>query len=335
MRRLLALLVLLALILGGLWLGGESLMAQQLRRIAAEQPMVDLGAVRELRDPRRIGVQAAALQLRTDAGTLALPQAELWLAPLRPTELRLDLPPRATLDPGAGPLQLGLADASARLRLQPLNGLAMASAGVAAGPLTVEGRDLARSLHADARLAALGADAPPSATAAYDLQLAVDELEPALFATLPLPGRLSLSAKGQVWLDALPRPATLSPGLAPLPVGLRLDDAELQLGALRTRVLGQVQADAQGRAQGQVALYTRDAEPLLQAAAAAGLIPPKLVTLAGTMLKTISAQPLPEDAGFRFPPPAAGELRLPLTFADGKMSLGPLTLGPAPVFPRR
>ncbi|MFC3568443.1 DUF2125 domain-containing protein [Paracoccus simplex] len=335
MRRLLAPLVVLALFLGGLWLGGESLMAQQLRQIAAEQPMLGLGAVRELRDPRRIGVQAAALELRTDAGTLALPQAELWLNPLRPTELRLALPARATLDSGPGPLQLGMTDASARLRLQPLNGLGMASAGLAAGPLTVEGRDLAQGLRADARLTALEADAPPAAAAAYDLDLTVDQLEPGLFAALPLPGRLSLTASGRVWLDALPRPSTLTPDLAPLPVGLRLDDAELRLGALHTRILGRVQADAQGRAQGRVALYTRDAGPLLQAAATAGLIPPKLVTLAGTMLKTISAQPLPEAAGFRFPPPAAGELRLPLTFADGKTSLGPLTLGPAPVFPRR
>ena len=28
------------------------------------------------------------------------------------------------------------------------------------------------------------------------------------------------------------------------------------------------------------------------------------------------------------------ELRLPLKFADGKMHLGPLPLGPAPIFPR-
>ncbi|RQP07255.1 MAG: DUF2125 domain-containing protein [Paracoccus sp. BP8] len=335
MRRLPALLIVLALILGGLWLGGESLMAQQLRRIAAGQPMLELGAVRELRDPRRIGVQAAALELQTEAGKVALPRAELWLNPLRPTELRLNLPPRATLDPGSGPLELGLADASARLRLQPLNGLGMASAGVAAGRLTVEDAELARALRADAELAALEADAPPGAAAAYDLDLTVDDLDPALFAALPLPGRLSLTATGRVWLDALPRPSALSADPAPLPVSLRLDDAELRLGTLRARILGRVQADAQFRAQGRLALYTRDAEPLLQAAAAAGLIPPKVVRLAGTMLKNISELPLPEDAGFRFPPPAEGELRLPLTFADGKTSLGPLTLGPAPAFPRR
>ncbi|UFS64825.1 DUF2125 domain-containing protein [Paracoccus denitrificans] len=335
MRRLLAPLIVLALILGGLWLGGESLLAQQLRRIAAQEPMAALGAVQELRDPRRIGVRVSALELQTGAGRIELPQAELWLTPLRPTTLRLALPPRAVLDPGSGPLELGLADATARLRVQPLNGLGMASAGISAGVLTIEGTELAKGLQADAELAALDANAPPDAAAAYDLDLTLDDLEPGLFATLPLPGRLSMNATGRVWLDALPRPSTLTPDLAPLPVGLQLDDAELRLGAVQARILGRVEADAQGRAQGRVVLYTRDAKPLLQAAATAGLIPPKVVTLAGTMLKNISDLPLPENAGFSFPPPAEGELRLPLSFADGKTSLGPVVLGPAPAFPRR
>lgn len=335
MRRLFASLVVLALILGGLWLGGESLLAQQLRRIAAQEPMAELGAVQELREPGRIGVRALALAWQTDSGRIELPQAEIWLTPLRPTTLRLALPPQATLDSGSGPLELGLADATARMRVQPLNGMGMASAGIETGMLTLQGAELAKGLQADAELAALEAEAPPDAAAAYDLNLRLDDLEPGLVATLPLPGRLSLTATGRVWLDALPRPATLAPDLAPLPVGLQLDHAELRLGAVQARILGRIDADAQGRARGRVALYTADAGPLLQAAATAGLIPPKVVTLAGTMLKNISDLPLPEDAGFRFPPPAEGELRLPLSFADGKMSLGPMVLGPAPLFPRR
>lgn len=335
MRRLLAPLIVLALILGGLWLGGESLMTQQLRRIAAGQPAAELGAVQELREPGRIGVRALALGMQTDLGRVELPQAELWLSPLRPTELRLALPPGATLDPGSGPVALGLGDAAARLRVQPLNGLAMASAGIEAGPLTVEGAALAARLHANAVQRDLDADAPEAAAAAYDLELDLDDLEPGLFATLPLPGRLSLAATGRVWLDALPRPATLDPDRAPLPVGLRLDDAELRLGAVQARILGRIEADAQGRAQGRLVLYTRDAEALLQAAATAGLIPTRVVTLAGTMLKNISDLPLPEDAGQDFPPPAEGELRLPLSFAEGRTSLGPMVLGPAPAFPRR
>lgn len=335
MRRLLAPLIVLALVLGGLWLGAESLAAQQLRRIAAAQPAAKLETVQELRDPRRLGVRALAVEMQTDLGRVELSQAELWLSPLRPSELRLALPPRAVLDPGSGPLDLGLGDAAARLRVQPLNGLAMASARIEAGPLTVEGAALATRLRADAVRRDLDADAPAGAAAAYDLDISLDDLEPGLFATLPLPGRLSLAATGRVWLDALPRPATLDPDRSPLPVGLRLDDAELRLGAVQARILGRIEADAQGRARGRLVVYTSDAESLLQAAATAGLIPPRVVVLAGTMLKNISDLPLPEDAGLRFPPAAKGELRLPLNFADGRMSLGPMVLGPAPTFPRR
>ncbi|RDW13196.1 DUF2125 domain-containing protein [Paracoccus thiocyanatus] len=341
MRRLLAPFLLVLLLLGGLWLGGESLLAQQMRRIADRQPMVELGAAQPLRDAGRIGVRALALGLQVGQGRVELPQAELWLAPFRPTTLRLALPPHAVLHPGWGDagqdaLELGLADATARLRLQPLSGLGVASAGISAGRLTLGGAELAKGLQADAEHAALGADAPPDAAAAYDLGLNLDDLEPGLLGALPLPGRLSMTAAGRIWLDALPRPLAPASTQAPLPVGLRLDRAEIRIGALKARLLGRVEADPQGRAQGRIVVYTADAQPLLQAAAKAGLISPKVVTLAGTLLGNISDLPLPEQDGHPVPPPAAqGELRLPLSFADGRTSLGPMVLGPAPAFPRR
>ncbi|WP_323008623.1 DUF2125 domain-containing protein [Paracoccus sp. (in: a-proteobacteria)] len=335
MRRMLALLVALALVLGGLWLGGESLLAQQMRRLAAEQPMTDLGAVQELRDPGRFGVRALGLELQTDAGRLGLQQAELWLSPLHPTTLRFALAPKGMLDAGSGPLELGLGDAMAQLRFSPWNGLGLAAAQIKAGPLTIAGTELATAVRINAVGRTLDQDAPSGAAVSYDLNLTLHGLDPGAFATLSLPGPLNATATGRIWLDALPQPWTLTPDLAPLPVGLRLDEVELQLGGLQARIIGRVQADAQGRAEGRLVLYTTDAKPLLQAAASAGLIPSRVVRLAGTMLKTISDLPLPDEDGQRFPPPAEGELRLPLRFADGKVSLGPLTLGPAPVFPRR
>jgi len=343
MRRLLVPLVLLALILGGFWLGGESLLVRQLRAAAARHPMLGLGEARELRDPGRFGIHARAVELRLQAGRIELPQAELWLTPLHPTTLHLALPSRAGFDPGsgsgsgfgAGPLDLGLGEAAARLRLQPLGGMAMAAAGLSAGPLSLQGSALAEALRVEALRVAPDRDDPAGAAAAYDFKLLLDDLDPVLLVPSPLPGRLDLAARGRVWLDALPRPSALAAGLTPLPVGLRLDGAELRLGGLQARLMGRVEADTQGRAQGRIMLYTRDAEPLLQAAAQAGLIPPRAVTLAGAMLRNISALPLSGDGGQEYPPPAEGELRLPLDLAAGRTRLGPITLGPAPAFPRR
>lgn len=92
-----------------------------------------------------------------------------------------------------------------------------------------------------------------------------------------------------------------------------------------------MQADAEGRAEGELTLSTTDLKPLLQAAANAGLIPKQAVVLAETVAKSLGNRAgAPEPAADATGP----ELRLPLKFADGKMHLGPLPLGPAPIFPR-
>ncbi|WP_323717459.1 DUF2125 domain-containing protein [Paracoccus aminovorans] len=326
MRRLLLWLTVLALLLGGLWLGGESLLARELRRYAAQEPAIQVGALHEMRRPGRIGVSAAGVELMLPAGRLALPETELWLSPLHPTTLRLDLPASAAFDTGRGPRMLGLTDTHASLRLRPLAGAEVGAFDTRSGPLTLDGAPLAKGFDARADLAEPGI---------YDVTLTLRELAPeALAVLLPLPGKLNLAARGRLWLDRTPSPLTLTPETMPLPVGLRLDGAELTLGRLSARIRGEIRADAQGRAEGVLAVYTPDARPFLDAAAEAGLIPRKIVVLAGTMLRNISELPMPE-AGMDFPASAAGELRLPLRMAEGKISLGPLPLGPAPTFPRR
>ena len=92
----------------------------------------------------------------------------------------------------------------------------------------------------------------------------------------------------------------------------------------------------EGEAEGELTLSTADIKPLLQAAANAGMIPSQAVVLADTVFKKLAthretgASATDSDASA----PVAPELRLPLTFADGKTHLGPLPLGPAPLFPR-
>lgn len=325
MRRLLLWLTVIALLLGGLWLGAEGLLVRELRRIAGQVPELQIGTLHELRRPGRIGVAAVGVTLDTPSVGLALPQAQAWVSPLQPTVIRLALPPTATLDAGAGPVTLGLTDARAGLGLRVQAEAEFNRLEARSGPLTLDGRPLAQGFDVTARLADDGG---------YDMTLSLRDLAPeALADPLPLPGLLNLHATGRVWLDRPPSPRTLSPETAPLPTGLRLDGSEISLGRLRARVLGQLHADAQGRAQGVLAIYSPDARPMLDAAAAAGLIPQRVVVLAGAMLTNIAALPLPTGADF--PAAAAGELRLPLVMADGTISLGPVTLGPAPMFPRR
>jgi hypothetical protein len=326
MRRLLMMLTALALLLGGAWLGAEGLLARELRRFAAETPAIEIGTLHELRHAGRIGVSAVAVSLDTPSGRLHLPQAQAWISPLQPTRLRLDLPAQATLDSGAGPIALGLGDAHAGLGLRPLAGSEFSNFFAGAGPLTLAGAALAQRLDLQGQLTDDGG---------YDVKLALHDLAPEVLAhPLPIPGKLNLDATGRLWFDRPLSPRGLTSETMPLPVGLRLDGSDLRLGTLGASIRGELHADAQGQAQGLLVVYTHDAKPILAAAAAAGLIPQNVEMLAGAMLRNISNLPMPA-AGAGYPAPTAGELRLPLVMADGKVRLGPLTLGPAPAFPRR
>ncbi|MBP8931830.1 MAG: DUF2125 domain-containing protein [Paracoccus sp.] len=344
MRRLLIVTILFLLVLGGLWLGGETLLARELRKLAAEDPAIEVAAVSELREFRRIGVHLTDLQIEKPAGSLTLPMLDLWLSPAHLTEARLALPPQAILDTGAGPMTLGLAEARGSLRLRPLGGMTLGSLALASGPLTVDDAPLAEALSLGAQVARLGHDTPAGAVAAYDLDIAILNFDLARLAPqLVLPGALGLEGKGRVWLDRAPGPATLSPGERPVPVGLRLDQADLKLGNAVVRISGRVQADSEGRTEGELTLSTSDIKPLLQAAASAGLIPEPAVKLAEAVWKKLATRHDAPETATPETAPSAGEdatettgpeLRLPVTFREGKIYLGPLPLGPAPLFPR-
>lgn len=337
-------LLIVAAVLAGLWLGGESLAVRELTRLA-QAGFFQAGAITPLREPGRIGVHLTEVGLTAPVGRITLPEADLSVRPLSPMVLRLELPAQAQLDLGAGAQALGLSDPRASLRLQPLSGLVPGRLGVSSGPMTLDGAALADGLVLNARLGHLGHDAPPNSVSAYDVNLAVQGVSPQALPQLAgaaqalnVSGTLALIGQGRLWLDRAPTPGVLAQG-NPALTGLRLDGAELQFGPLTARVLGMLRPDAQGRIEGALAIYTADAGPVLDAAAGAGMLPNSVVRLAGTMLRSLSATPMPGEGDasapqpIDWPAPTADQLRLPILFANGRMSLGPIPLGAAPAFP--
>lgn len=356
MRRLIPLIALTLAMLLGAWLGGESWLAWQLRGLASGGGVLAVDDLHPRRDPLAPGVTLVTPRLTLGPTTLGFARADLVLAPLAPTRARLDLPATARLALPGGSHELGLGPPAIHARLLPLAGLLAAEASIATGALTLDGQPLASGAEARATLVRLGHDAPPEARTAYDITLALSDLDPAalpqagrLAEAIPAPRRISLTASGRLWLDRAPAPAALAAAPFPQPVGLRLDAARITIGPASARLLGRIEADDEGRARGAIAIYTTDADRVIAAGAAAGLLPPGAAGLAQGMIRAISAMPMPGDdrpedpenaaaphsapaagGAMRFPPAAPGELRLPLILEDGRVRLGPIPLGRAP-----
>ena len=136
-------------------------------------------------------------------------------------------------------------------------------------------------------------------------------------------GRLAAAGTGQVKLDAVvgfsgpPGLVVAEPPVVVQTVDLR--EARLDWDTASLSVTGQLAADAQGQAEGRLEVTLTGGPVLLPLAVAAGLVPERLAPAVSAMVTRMQA--------------SAGEgkpLVLPLTFQRGQMRLGILPLGPAP-----
>ena len=106
----------------------------------------------------------------------------------------------------------------------------------------------------------------------------------------------------------------------PALVGLVLREGRINWGDLVIHGKGSLAADATGRAEGRIDIRISDWSQALRAAVAAGLITPEVAPTWARGLEML------ERAGNG----PKGQLDLPLVMGKGRMTLGPLPLGPAP-----
>lgn len=328
--RFLSILLLVGAALAATWLGGETWLAARAQRLIAQDPRLEAAAVAPLRRLDRIGLHLSELSVQTQGGAALLPSVELWAAPSAPTHFHARLPAQMQLPLLGKARQVAAQDAGLGLRVAPGSGMAVGLMTASSGKVTVDGALLLARLEAQALLAPMGAQAPQAARAAYAVEAEWSGLSPA--ALLDLPPALAaqaLSGQGtaQVFLTGPLRPRGPEPQLA----GIASPGFTLTLGPQTLRIAGQLAADADNRAEGALFLYTADARAWMQLAGDLGLIPPRLVMLAGTALEQAAATEIDLPATTPAPDePRPGELRIPVIFRDGRMFLGPLPLGEAP-----
>ena len=336
-RKLLGAVLVAAAVLAGSWFMAEQWAADRAREIIAQHPDLQAADVGPLRQPGRVGLRLDEPGLRLPEMSLHAAGLELWLPFWRPLTGVAAPAAEGWLELAGQRLSYRQEQAQARVRLSPLAGFVLASLRLESGAVMLDGRALLDRLAFD--VARAGMDlAPEGAGAAYDLTLRLERLQPQALPSSPaMPVAIpDLSARGQgrLWLDRALAPDQRH---AVQVVGLQAGSLQLDLGnGLTARLVGRLVRGAGGLTEGRVALYTDDSRGFLDAAIETGLIEGNVRLLAEAMLKRVSALPMPAPAhadGLDFPPAAPGETRIPLVLRDGRLFLGDMPLGPAPVFP--
>ena len=352
MRLLLKLLVVLSALLAAIWIGSEALLARQAAKVIANEPQLRADAVRELREAGRVGVRIERFDMDGPEGRLALPWLDLWVPPLRPNEVHVSLPHDATAVLAGRRMDLTAEAAEMHARFAPAHAMTLAEAQLRAGKIALDGRQLVERIGVVLTLTGYGADAPPHTGAAYDVAVDIAALSLADLVADSVQSMADMRGGGRLWLDSAPgRDGSVQP---PRLLGVRADGVEIGLDGLDLRIWGRVLTDAERRLDGTVLIDTADIDRFVARAAATGLLPQAMAPLARTMLKALGSmaiqpgQPAADDAlsardqvaqpglmaSNAFPPPQPGELRIPLSFREGRTFFGPIAIGPAPQLPR-
>ena len=343
LRKLLYLLIFLALTLGVAWLGAESYLARRIAQGIAADPGAEAASVAPLREASRIGARIEAPTYRGPQGSVSLPWVEVWATPYLPQDLHVAVADRATVDLGDRQVELRLSGAQMHARFAPTSGLALGQAGLQTGAVTMDTKPIFGGLEIKAALTQLGRDAPRFARAAYDVELALDQADVGALAPIGL-----VTSQGQaVPLDPMSAQGVLRLYLTGAPVrgfwrhqasrepvavvGLASAGLTVTIGDLQAVLRGHLSPGPDGLVNGVLIVDTADARGFLQTAAGAGLIPPMAVALGAGLLTGLST--VTEEITPDYPPPPDGEIRLRLDFVDGEVRLAGESLGPAPDFP--
>jgi hypothetical protein len=159
-----------------------------------------------------------------------------------------------------------------------------------------------------------------TAANAHDIALDATNIAPdaALLARTTLPAEIS-----QIRLRAT---ATFSAALdrnaaetQPRIIGWRVDEGSILWGDLTVTAKGDIAANADGLAEGRIDITIKGWRLVIPAIVAAGLVKPDVAPTVESLLTAMAAQSGDPET-----------LLLPLVFANGRGTLGPLPLGPAP-----
>lgn len=320
MRIVVTLLLLLAMLWGGAWLLGARMIERSTETWFAEQEaaglLADFEALAVAGFPARMTLEIERLRLgdpRLGTGW-EMPGLTVGWQARAPGTVRAVLDGGHRLFLGGEPLELDAATMAGHLRLggrtAALQEAVLEAAELRLMALAEPGGGALERL--ELRASAVP-DAPERLALALVLQdLALQGLDGA--AATPMQ-RLDIAAT--LVLEA-PLDARAAQRM-PQPTALIVESGTLEWGETVGRAEGRLDIGPDGLPEGRIDLQVRGWRPLLHLAVDLGALEPGLVPTWERVLETL------EQAGAE-----SGVLSMPLVYRGGRVSLGPLPLGPAP-----
>lgn len=326
MRALTWIVVVLAVLWGGYWFTAKTAVQRGVEGWFAEQ--VASGRVAEKDDlrvagfPNRIDVTVKGLHLAnpaTDTGWRA-PEVQVFSMTWKPWHLIAALAPGQVVELPGQAVTVDGTDMGASLELHPGTALGLYR-------IRADGQGIRLTSTAGWSLAAAkvvaATEEDPSLANTHRLGLTVEDIspDPAFVQALADPGLPATIPR--LHLDAF---ATLSAPIDrfagdthPRLTGLDLKDLSLDWGPLAVKAVGKMAPDATGLAEGEIALTITDWHRAMKVIVAMGGLTQAQADVLSNGLQTLA------DAGTD-----PNVLNLPLKAANGRLSLGPFPLGPAP-----
>jgi len=325
MGKLVILVLAAALVWSGYWFWGarttERAITEQLDTMRAAGWQIDVQSQETRGFPNRFDTTFDEVKVTTPGGlTLVAPFFQLLALSYRPNQVIAALPPQIGLESVLGTAIITNDKARASMTVQPSPRLPLDHSSLVVDGLAVEsaGRTLRIGQLRFATRLPEGAPDPSH----QNIGLAVENvvLPDTLMEQLDAAGLGAIEAlrlDATIELDApLDRSALETP---PAPQRIELHDLSLDWGDVTVEADGAVDVTAANQPEGELLLTVNDWRDALRVAVALGLVPEaqrSAVQQGLTLLSGLSG---------------SGELSLPLVFDAGRMSLGPIPLGPAPV----
>jgi hypothetical protein len=267
--------------------------------------------------PTRFRTRIAAPALGHPAGLWAWSASEIALVQpaLAPWRLRIDGPSEQVIRMPAARAAIRSGAMTVTVALDPLAGFVLTRTGAFVRDLEAEGGGGWRLSLAEGRASAVLGDGD-----AYEIRLEVDGLVPPgiLGAAAGATGAAAtLDAAGHLTFD---RPLEMAAGAGPpRPIRLDLERFEAVWGDLSLRASGRLELGPDGTPEGALGIRAEDWRAMVALAVAAGAVEPRMRETTEGLLGVV--------AGLSGDPEI---IEADLVFANGRMSLGPLPLGPAP-----